>query len=451
MEARQDLEGPLTVAAVRIPRAGLLALGAGFAAFGVLLFLGRNLIFFYDEWTLITQSPRWTLVSFFQPHNEHWSTLLKLTYEALLLTVGLRSYLPYLALALALHVASALLVFVLVRRRAGEVPALVACVLILLIGAGSEDLFWAFQIGFNGSIAFGLAAMVLLDRPDASWRALVGASAALLGSLMFSGVGLLFLVALTVELGLDRVRRRNLLALALPLVAYLAWFVAFGRSGLTPRFPSPSAWLTYVANGVVSASAGLLALAAPLGLVVLAAIIGLVAFSWWRRGRADARVLGATAALLAQFVLTGIVRSQLGPEQAASSRYVYVAAFFLVLVACDGVRDLSWRPAAGAAVVLAAAVVLTLDLVQLHGYAVEKTAFTEVEKADLQVVTFYRGTPGLALDAPVDVVVMPQVTPRGYFAAIDRYGAPVPSVNQLGFERLPSAVVANVRRSILPG
>src|SRR5207253_8610155 len=85
MEARQDLERPLTVAAVRIPRAGLLALGAGFAAFGVLLFLGRNLIFFYDEWTLITQSPRWTLVSFFQPHNEHWSTLLKLTYEALLL------------------------------------------------------------------------------------------------------------------------------------------------------------------------------------------------------------------------------------------------------------------------------------------------------------------------------------------------------------------------------
>src|SRR5437870_12053071 len=120
MEARQDLEGPLTVAAVRIPRAGLLALGAGFAAFGVLLFLGRNLIFFYDEWTLITQSPRWTLISLFHPHNEHWSTLLKLTYKPLLLAVRLRSYLRYLALSLALHVASALRVFVRVRRRAGE-------------------------------------------------------------------------------------------------------------------------------------------------------------------------------------------------------------------------------------------------------------------------------------------------------------------------------------------
>jgi hypothetical protein len=449
MEVRKETQAPRTVASVRIPRAGSLALGAGFAAFCVLLYLGRNLIFFYDEWTLITQSPRWTLVSFFQPHNEHWSTLLKVTYEALLHTVGLRSYLPYLALALLLHVASALLLFVLVRRRAGDVLALVACALVLFLGAGAEDLFWAFQIGFNGSVAFGLAALLLLDRAGVSWRALIGASAALLASLMFSGVGLLFIIALAVELGLDRGRRRNLLALIIPVAVYLAWFAAFGRS--VPGFPSPGAWLAYVANGIVSATAGLFALAAPLGVVVVAAVIGLVAFSSWRRATVDARLLGATAGLLAQFVLTGIVRSQLGAGQAASSRYLYVAAFFLVLIAIYGVRDLSWQPAAGVGVALAVAVVLTLDLAQLRGYAAEKTAFIDVEKADLQVATFYRGAPGLDLDAPVDILVMPQVTPRGYFAAIDRYGSPVASVDQHGVDRLPSAVVANVKRSILPG
>ncbi len=450
MASREDTDGIRTVASVGIPRAGAVAFGAGLAAFAGLLYLGRHLIFFYDEWTLITQSPRWTVTSLFQPHNEHWSTLLKVTYEGLLLTVGLRSYLPYLALALLLHVASALLLFVLIRRRAGDVPSLVACALVLLIGGGAEDLFWAFQIGFNGSIALGLTAMALLDRPAISRRALIGASAGLLGSLMFSGVGLFFLVALAVELGLDRTRRRHLVALAVPTAAYLAWFGAFGRSGVTPQFPPPAAWLAYIANGIASAAAGLFALAAPLGVVALAVIIGLVVFRWSQSGAIDARVLGSTAGLFSQFALTGIVRSQLGAGQAASSRYIYVAAFFLLLIVSDGVRDLSWRPATGIGLAVAVAVVLTLDLAQLRTYAAEKTAFTDLEKADLQVVTFYRGAPGLELDAPVDLAVMPQVTPRGYFAAIDRYGSPVPVIDQLGLERLPSAVVANARRSILP-
>lgn len=450
MEGRKDTDGSRTVASVRIPRAEAVALGAGLAAFAVLLYLGRHLIFFYDEWTLITQSPRWTVTSLFQPHNEHWSTLLKLAYEGLLLTVGLRSYLPYLALALLLHVASALLLFVLIRRRAGDVPGLVACALVLLLGSGSEDLFWAFQMGFNGSIACGLAAMVLLDRSDISRRRLVGASAALLGALMFSGVGLFFLAAIAVGLGLDRGRRRQLVALIIPGAAYLAWFAAFGRSGVTAELPSPAAWLAYIANGLVSATGGLFALAAPFGVVALVVVIGLVAFRWWQRGAIDARVVGAAAGLLAQFALTGIVRSQLGPGQAASSRYVYIAAFFLLLIISDGVCDISWRPASAIGLAVAVTVVLTLDLAQLRTYAAEKTAFTDIERTDLQVVTFYRGAPGIDLDAPVDLAVVPQLTPRLYFAAVDRYGSPVPVIDQRGLERLPATEVANAKRSILP-
>src|SRR5260370_28405051 len=49
-----------------------------------------------------------------------------------------------------------------VSRRAGELIGIGAAVLLLVMGAGWENLLWAFQIGFVGSVACGLGSLLLL-------------------------------------------------------------------------------------------------------------------------------------------------------------------------------------------------------------------------------------------------------------------------------------------------
>src|SRR5260370_40871261 len=106
--------------------------------------------------------------------------LLRLIYAVLLNTVGMRTYIPYMAVLLALHATTVVLLFELVRRRAGDVIGIGAAVLLLVMGAAWENLLWAFQIGFVGSLACGLAALILIPR---MWVATM----LLFSPLMFSG------------------------------------------------------------------------------------------------------------------------------------------------------------------------------------------------------------------------------------------------------------------------
>jgi hypothetical protein len=48
--------------------------------------------------------------------------------------------------------------------------------------------------------------------------------------------------------------------------------------------------------------------------------------------------------------------------------------------------------------------------------------------AELQAVTLVRASLGLTLDAPIGSDRLPQVTPRAYFAAVDRLGSSQVSV-----------------------
>src|ERR1700675_1991519 len=98
--------------------AALFVLAAAVAG-PILLWLGAGLTFFSDEWAFIEKRSLGDPSTWFPPHNEHWSTVPVLFYRALVETVGLGSYTPYLALLIALHVLVAGLVFVLVRRSCG--------------------------------------------------------------------------------------------------------------------------------------------------------------------------------------------------------------------------------------------------------------------------------------------------------------------------------------------
>ena len=201
--------------------------------------MARGFNFYFDEWDFILAAPNWSVVSILQPHNEHPSMLPKLIYALLLNTVGLRSYLPYMVVLMLLHGVNVVLLFELVRRRAGDIVAMCFAALLLVLGAGWENLLWAFQMTFVGSVACGLGALLVLQLPRTRNR-LIAVSSLVAASLMFSGIGIAFAIAVGVHLAVSPARRRDLLWLAPVAAGLLIWYVALGRTGAMAS-PAPNA------------------------------------------------------------------------------------------------------------------------------------------------------------------------------------------------------------------
>src|SRR5205823_333842 len=162
----------------------------GFSAIVIasLLFLTRYWNFFYDEWDFVSWYRPSQSTSIWTPHNEHWSTIPILVWKGLFAVFGLSSHVPYEAALLAAHTASVFLLFVYVRRRSGDLLAFAAAATLLVLGSGAADIVWAFQLGFVASVAFGLVGLLIVDGESRTPLRIGTASAALLASLMCSGV-----------------------------------------------------------------------------------------------------------------------------------------------------------------------------------------------------------------------------------------------------------------------
>ena len=419
----------MTISSVRIPHATLIVGVATALTAAALLWLSRTYNFYFDEWTFVLTAPDWTWVTYLQPHNEHPSILFRLLYAALLNTVGMRSYVPYMAVLLFLHAANVVLLFLVVRRRgAGDAVALGSAGLLMVLGAGWENLLWAFQMAWLGSVACGLGMLLAFQaRPARSYLALaVGLAAA---SLMFSGIGLTFAAFAVVMLAATPGRRREVLWFVPLGVAVVAWYLAFGRAGTPPNPPPTAANIVlvplYAAWGLGQSAAGLIGEGGAWGppALVLAALA--IVLTWWRH-RPDPFAIGALAALVTLYVVTGLARAQLGYAQSGSGRYVYEGAVFWLILLADAARNLPWRGTWRLALVACLFLACFNSSVLLFTYAVAKGAQMQRETADLQALAAERSDLCLDPGARVDALVMPQVDrPEAYYRAADRYGDPV--------------------------
>ena len=216
------------------------------AAFVSLIWLGAGMTFFSDEWAFIDGRSLANPLDWLRPHNEHWSTLPIILYRAMVETIGIGSYMPYLAVVAALHIGVAAFVYRLVARQSGRPWGFVGGLLVLFFGSGFENLFWGFQTGFVASMLFGLVALDITDG-DATQRRAALVATLLLLSLMASGTGIVMCVAVGIE-WLVTARWRHFIAwLVLPAATYLAWYLAFGRAGVaTMRNPFSLAALSDV-------------------------------------------------------------------------------------------------------------------------------------------------------------------------------------------------------------
>jgi hypothetical protein len=435
---------------------GLFALLA-VVAFATFLILDRSLTFWHDDWAFINERLPWTLDSFMKPHNEHWVLTVALIWKPLLSTIGLKSYLPYLAVLQLAHVATAAAVYWMARRLAGPGIGLTAGVLMLCLGTAGEVLFWAQPVALVGATAAGAwgLACVAVARP-----ARLGLGALLLVvAVATGGPGLFFVGAIAAFLILSPGRRRDLWVTAPAGIAYGAWYVAYGQYATHVQWSLSLAALRdlidYVRIGLAHAMGAVSGLGDEVGLVLAVVLIG--ATVWHLLGRGPYLVLAsaAIAGLVAQYTVTGLVRAEIDVTQAAAPRYVYSAgALILVAVASwlDTRRDAPRINLLPLAAVAAWAIVFNASALRWwrDEFFVQRAYET---RAAIQVLLQEGGTPDLPMDrvsaVPSDPFLRNLPGPGRLRELLPQYGSPLDDPYGGGSGQVPDAVYQRVRRQIL--
>lgn len=327
--------------------APVVLLGFALLASTVLvLMLQSDLTFFQDTWAFLMRRQEFTADAFLDPHNEH-IVVIPVAIEMLLVALfGMTSAGPEQVLLALLLAATAALLFVYVRRRIGPWPALYAAVLLLFVGPAWQVLLWPFEVGFVGSVCFGIATLLALDRGDGRGDRI--ACACLVVAVGFSSLGVAFAAAAAVDV-LQRRRSHGLTrayVAAVPALLFAVWWLGWGHTAeghvsLDNVLAAPA----YVFEGVATSLESLLGLSTigadgigePIwGRPLLIAAIAAVIVAQIRRPGFSPRLWPAAAAMATSWFLTAF--NFVPGREAHSSRYMYAGAAFVLLVAADLLR-----------------------------------------------------------------------------------------------------------------
>lgn len=418
----------------------ILALAAAvIASVAWLLDLTSELTFIADDWLLLVKRHDVGLNYFLHPFHGNIVTAPALIYKTLQETVGMDSATPYYALSILTFALSAVLLFVYLRRRVGDWLALFAAILILFLGAAFEDLLFAFQIGYYGSVAAGLGMLVCLDREDD--RGDIVASVLLAVSLLFSSLGIAFAAGAVLDLVFGRrPRGRRLYVSVLPISMFVFWWTGWGHVAKT--YVSVDNIVTTPEFVFEAASAGIVSL---MGLATgdgsepdqpnliwgkLLLVAGfLLLTARIARERKVSRGLAVALSIGFTFwIIAGVNRDE--TRLPTSSRFQYPSAIFLLLIIGEGLKGMR-RPrlalvAAGIGTVLAVSGGISLlerehserwrpyaDSLRSHLGAIEIAG----QAANPEFVVFF----------PPDI----KAPARAYLDAVDRHGSPAFSEQEL--------------------
>jgi hypothetical protein len=421
-------------AALSHPRAPAVVMaGIMAAAFLLLMYLDRGIGFFYDEWTFVLDRRGHDLGTFLKPHNEHIVVAPVIAYKTLFAVAGLGHHWPYFLVLVAMHLLLGLGVYLLVRPRAGAWPAVMAATLILFAGLAWQNMIWAFQIGFVGSVLGGVWAWVALDRGGR--RSGLAACLALLFATVSSSLGVPMALGVAAEL-LVQGRKRAIWVGAVPLGLYVLWYLGYGVSTITAQGLVHAA--PWAVTAVAAAAGALFGLGTSWGTALV--VIGVIALGWRLAAAPPTpRLVGILVAGIAFWALSGAARSVFQPPVPPdSSRYLTFGAVVLLLAAVELAAGVVVPPrllALGGAITLLA---VALGLPVLRDNAVllrTQSGTTDAELGAMQLVQ--RSVPA---DYRPDPPVAPPLLAGGYFAATRSYGtvgdSPAELLTDLSSERV---------------
>ena len=354
----------------RLPAA--LLVGALAVSGALLIAMGSNLVFFIDDWDVLLHRRGLSADAFLVPHGEHPAIATTIVYKVIQATLGMDSVTPYAVAAVATFLLAAVLLFVYLRRRLGGWLALAGTVPILFLGTAYEDLQTPFQIGYFGSMACGLGALLALEREDRRGAAI--ACALLVGGLTFSSLGIPFMAGVAVLIALaERPWLARAWVVALPAALYGLWYLGWGSAAETQvslenLLTSPA----YVLDGFAASIASLLGFGAPryegpvgsleFGRPLLAGLAVVAGARLLALGRIPRWVWAVLAIAVGFWFLSGLNASF--ARTADVSRYQYVGAVFCLLIAAELTRGIrpGWRVTVATLAVAAAATVANLSV-----------------------------------------------------------------------------------------
>ncbi len=431
---RSPIEPPAT------GRAAVLVLTVAVVASAVLLIgLDAHLTFVADDWDLLLKRQGASPSVFLDPFNENIVLGPTAIFKLLLAVFGMGSALPYYIVSVSLFLASAVLLFVYLRPRVGDWLALFGTVLILFMGAAFEDLLWAFQMGYFGSMAAGMGMLLAFDRhEEASDRIACGLLAI---SLSFSSLGLVFAIGALADLYLGRRPRTARAYVALvPLALFAVWWLGWGHTArshlsLHNLYHLPQYVVGAAGAGIVS----LLGLATGAGNdshqshqiwgdALLLIGVAVAAFRIIRVGRVSRGLVIALVLALAFWALAGLNQS---PERfPASSRYQYPSGVFLLLIAAETLRGLRAPRITKAGIAAVTGLALIGGVSLLHRKYTERWEPNADSRRSILAAVDIAG-PSAKPSFKVAFSPSISVPVRTYLSAADSYGSPAFSEAEL--------------------
>ncbi len=371
-------------------------------AFGGLLWLGSNLTFRGDEWSAILHADDWSLDRLNRPHIMHWALGLRVIWNSLQAVFGLSSYVPYLAVDLAFHVVVAAGIFTLARRQVPALVALAAGTLFLFIGSGALGLQLAFQLGWNAAAAAGMWALVILLREPRPRRVWLMAVLLLVATATWSSIGLVFVAAAAAVMILSRSRRRHLWAVIPALLAYGAWYLAYGRDTVT-SLPPIALVQKYVIDGIAHSMGEVSGLGYQVGLVLAVLVAVAVLANLVRGERLRLALIAGSVGLASLWLILAWGRGVDNPGSFVATRYIYISAIFILVALIGLLSYRGWRRHANrvsfiAAVLVVLAVALAGNLHKLEISDRHKQLQAGEIHAAFELIAAYAGTPAFPLD-----------------------------------------------------
>jgi hypothetical protein len=423
--------------------APVLLLAAALAVAAVLfLALTWHFSFLIDTWEFLMNRRAFTVDSIMRPHNEH-IVVIPVAIEQLLLHVfGMGTARPEYVLLTVMLLVTDLLLFVYLRRRVGDWMALFGALLILFLGPAWELILWPFEISLLGSVLFGLAMLLALERRDRRGDLLACLFLAI--SIGFSELGLAFVVAAIVAV-LQSPReqwRRRAYVVVIPVVLYALWYVGWGHEAeshmsLRNILASPR----FVAESVAAGVGNLFGLGtSPVsgatelfwGAVLVAAIVAALGYRRWQRPGFDPGLWPVAAAAAFNWFLTAF--NQIPGREPATSRYQYASCVFIVMV----LANLLAKERFGRRTLIVAAAVTLLalgpNLVVLKDGRDSLAEQSDLARAGTEALEISRRTVPAEFQLSPEVAGTPalvDVFASRYFEAVDEDGSPAYSEAEL--------------------
>ncbi len=289
--------------------------------------LDRGFLPFFDEWNFVNLHRDSVISAALVAHNGHLLFFPYVSYWLLLDVFGLAHHLPFMELLNLLNVSCGFLVYRLSRTRISPVLSAIIGSVVMFYGAASQDLLWAFQIGWLMSTAAALAGLLFVNLRTR--RGDIAACIALSIAVTSTALGLAFVAGIGLSLLLWR---KDWKRLWIPIVAvgfYGAWWLGWGRYSPDHMMLSGAAGMfRYAAEGAIATCQALafgnhaagIALALVLGVALLMALT----LSW----RTSQRLVQISASWFIFWAVISLARETPIP---IPSRYLYTSSALLIV------------------------------------------------------------------------------------------------------------------------